>query len=518
MVDVHRRRRQGRRAARVKSCGSLSPDGRYAVGTKYRSDSDSRIDVIVVDLKTGAQTNLTNGTFGGYNAYPTWSPTGEWIVWGSNKDRSGATGFGATDLWRIRPDGTGAQKIVDGARSAARTSSSPTSSPPAAWRPTPSRPARSCGPSRAPAARVHRHRGRGGPARRPRLQARRGRRGDRRLRVGPRRRRRLRRRRRRPAARDVPRRGHVLRRGPGHRRRRPHRHGDRRRHGRQRGARDLRRARQRRRARDVHRDGHDAGIQDVQTATIDWGDGSPAETVPVVARRRRLPRLGRHAGAGRDGEADRRATATAARPTATAARVLAPANARPTPPTPPRRRAPGETVDVDLPATDPEGDRLELRDRRGPAHGRVSMRALDPLAPEQPEVTYVAGAEYTGEDAFTYRVSDGSGSSRTATVKVAVAPLPAARAAGPTPSRSPSARARGARRARPARPRPRGHQADRPATPSRTPRARSRASGAPPPPPSQIVQLPSSKRCVSRRKFRIRVKRIKARAPTSGSR
>ena len=98
----------------VKSCGSLSPDGRRAVGTKYRSDSDSRIDVIVVDLQTGAQTNLTNGTFGGYNAYPTWSPTGEWIVWGSNKDRSGATGFGATDLWKIRPDGTGAQKIVDG--------------------------------------------------------------------------------------------------------------------------------------------------------------------------------------------------------------------------------------------------------------------------------------------------------------------------------------------------------------------------------------------------------------------
>ena len=35
----------------VKSCGSLSPDGRYAVGTKYRSDNDSRIDVIVVDSR-----------------------------------------------------------------------------------------------------------------------------------------------------------------------------------------------------------------------------------------------------------------------------------------------------------------------------------------------------------------------------------------------------------------------------------------------------------------------------------
>ena len=46
------------------------------------------------------------------------------------------------------------------------------------------------------------------------------------------------------------------------------------------------------------------------------------------------------------------------------------------------------------------------------------MRALDPLAPEQPEVTYVAGADYTGGDTFTYRVSDGTGTSAKATVKV----------------------------------------------------------------------------------------------------
>ena len=100
----------------MKSCGSFSPDGRYAVGTRYRSDADSRIDVVVYDFQTKTQRNLTNGTFGGYNAYPTWSPTGEWIIWGSNKDRSGSTGFGATDLWRIRPDGTDAKKIVDGTK------------------------------------------------------------------------------------------------------------------------------------------------------------------------------------------------------------------------------------------------------------------------------------------------------------------------------------------------------------------------------------------------------------------
>jgi len=101
------------RAMRGYSCLSLSPDGRYGVATDY-TDPSSILDVYVYDLLNNTRRNLTNGAFGGYNAYPTWSPTGDWIVWGSNKDRSGSTGFGATDLWRIHPDGTGAQKIVDG--------------------------------------------------------------------------------------------------------------------------------------------------------------------------------------------------------------------------------------------------------------------------------------------------------------------------------------------------------------------------------------------------------------------
>ena len=35
-------------------------------------------------------------------------------MWGSNGAQR-RTGFGATDIWKIRPDGTGATKIVDGA-------------------------------------------------------------------------------------------------------------------------------------------------------------------------------------------------------------------------------------------------------------------------------------------------------------------------------------------------------------------------------------------------------------------
>ena len=75
-------------------CLSLSPDGRYGVRRSVRSDSDSRIDLVVFDLQTKEIRNLTNGQFGGYNEYPTWSPTGEWIVWGSNKDNGGGKASG----------------------------------------------------------------------------------------------------------------------------------------------------------------------------------------------------------------------------------------------------------------------------------------------------------------------------------------------------------------------------------------------------------------------------------------
>ncbi len=96
-------------------CMALSPDQRYGVVARYDNYPQSTLDIVVWDLQTGAETNLTKGQFGGYNVYPTWSPTGDWIVWASDKDRGGSTGFSATDIWKMHPDGTGAVKVIDGA-------------------------------------------------------------------------------------------------------------------------------------------------------------------------------------------------------------------------------------------------------------------------------------------------------------------------------------------------------------------------------------------------------------------
>ena len=262
-------------------------------------------------------------------------------------------------------------------------------------------------------------------------------------------------------------------------------------------------------------------MQDVQTAKVDWGDGSPAETVPVIAGdagtvlvsathpvpgvtvkltvgRRRRRRGDRHrdarARAGQRGAGRRRRDG--------------------------ERAAAGETVDVDLPATDPEGDRLSYEIVDEPAHGRVSMRALDPLAPEQPEVTYVAADDVHGEDTFASSVTDGTGSSRTATVNVAVAPLPVEEGGPAAPSPRPSTPRRRRGRARRPRPRPRGRRAARRAATSRRRRAIPAARRARPSRRVQIVMLPSSKRCVSRRKFPHprQADKSRSRAPTSRSR
>ena len=189
----------------VKSCGSLSPDGtlrgRHEVPLRQRladrRDRRRPQDRAPRPTSPTARSAATTPTRPG------------------RRPASGSSGAptrtAAARPASARPTCGGSARTAPARRRSStarrsgnlRTSRRPTSSRRAAWRPTPSRRARSSGPSPTPAG-GRSYSGAEGAAvdaRRPRLQARRGRRRDRRLRVGPRRRRRLRRRRRRAAAR-----------------------------------------------------------------------------------------------------------------------------------------------------------------------------------------------------------------------------------------------------------------------------------------------------------------------------
>ena len=68
-------------------------------------------------------------------------------------------------------------------------------------------------------------------------------------------------------------------------------------------------------------------------------------------------------------------TATAARPRPPSTRVLVPVNGAPTAADASATVVAGESVDIALPASDPEGERLEYEIVDAPEHGRLQMRA-----------------------------------------------------------------------------------------------------------------------------------------------
>jgi TolB protein len=87
-----------------------SPDGSMIA---FRDDRDGDCsqasscdyDVWVLDLDTGEQRNVTNHP--GLDIEPAWSPDSQWIVFASNRDDPNF------DLYVIRPDGTGVQRLLD---------------------------------------------------------------------------------------------------------------------------------------------------------------------------------------------------------------------------------------------------------------------------------------------------------------------------------------------------------------------------------------------------------------------
>jgi Tol biopolymer transport system component len=83
-----------------------SPDGRYLAFLRKprvpgQVDDDFKRDVYVLDTATGSLQNVTN-TPEASEAYLSWSPDGEWLVYNVYRD----------GIWTIRRDGTDARRLV----------------------------------------------------------------------------------------------------------------------------------------------------------------------------------------------------------------------------------------------------------------------------------------------------------------------------------------------------------------------------------------------------------------------
>ncbi len=92
---------------------ALSPDGKYLA---FVSSRTKQADIWLLELATKNLRNLTNHPAGDFR--PCWSPDGQWIAFSTDRDSTkpkGAGGFvtlHSTELYLIRPDGSGLQRVT----------------------------------------------------------------------------------------------------------------------------------------------------------------------------------------------------------------------------------------------------------------------------------------------------------------------------------------------------------------------------------------------------------------------
>lgn len=104
-----------------------SPDERFIVhrsalsteGVDWNGAAAPDSEIFVTPLDGGAGVNVSNSR--GYDGWPAWSPDGRWIVFASNRDH----GAFHAQIYAVRPDGTGLQKLTSGAWSRIQPSFNP---------------------------------------------------------------------------------------------------------------------------------------------------------------------------------------------------------------------------------------------------------------------------------------------------------------------------------------------------------------------------------------------------------
>jgi TolB protein len=92
--------------------GALSPDGKFLAFVSSRSE---QADIWVLELSSKKLRNITNHAGGDFR--PSWSPDGKWIAFSSDRNslnpKQTFVTLHSTELYLVRPDGSGLQRITD---------------------------------------------------------------------------------------------------------------------------------------------------------------------------------------------------------------------------------------------------------------------------------------------------------------------------------------------------------------------------------------------------------------------